>query len=82
MSRFLYSDGESHFVRSKSPRHPLDRFHPDAAAIRSGGEYAASNIRFTRIPAVATGKIGYSSGGRVRRVRLRWIGRIPDKDRR
>jgi hypothetical protein len=47
----IYSttDGESHFDEVEIPTSPR-QVHPNAAAFEVSADYAASRIRFTRIP--------------------------------
>jgi hypothetical protein len=63
------TDGESHFDEVEIPT-GARQVHPDAVAFEVSASYAATRIRFTRIPAGA-GEIGWHTvGERVLTVRL------------
>jgi hypothetical protein len=63
------ADGESHFGEVEIPT-TSRQVHPDAAAFEVSAKYAASNIRFTRIPAGARQVDWHTVPERVLTVRL------------
>jgi hypothetical protein len=76
----IYStaDGESYFDEVEIPTSSRP-VHPDAAAFQVSANYAATGIRFTRIPSGARQvDLAHCAGARAH-VETRWIGRIPDQ---
>jgi hypothetical protein len=63
------SDGESHFDEVEIETSSM-QVHPDAAAFEMSNKYAATGIRFTRIPAGARQVSWHTVPGRVLTVRL------------
>lgn len=63
------SDGESHFDEIEIGTRSR-QVHPDAAAFAMSGKYAASSLRFTRIPAGAREVSWHTVPERVLTVRL------------
>jgi hypothetical protein len=66
---YATADGESHFGEVEIPTSPR-HVHPDAAAFEVSANYAATRIRFTRIPAGAGQVDWHTVPERVLTVRL------------